>query len=62
MNIPKAIANGEQYIRDSEPHDLDDFIKFVQLGIEALKWVRADRGTLRPGLYKLLPGETEEES
>ena len=34
--------------------------KDMKLGIEALKDVIKSRGTLRPGLYPLLPGETKD--
>lgn len=59
MNIEKAIIVGQQYLRDDEPHDLGDFIDFVNLGIEALKRVK-DTDHSR-GYYgeRLLPGETE---
>ncbi len=38
----------------------EDFKSALKLGTEALKEVIKRRGTLRPGLYPLLPGETAE--
>jgi len=60
MNLPKAIEIADQYIRDEEPHDLDDLIDALKLLIEAGKRVKWHKEQHLRGYYKPLPGETDE--
>lgn len=59
MNIEKAIETGEQYRRDGETHDLQDFEDFIDLGIEALKYLECLREDCAFIRSTLLLGETE---
>ena len=58
MKLEKAIQIGEQYRRDGEYHDLQDFEAFVDLGKEALKIVSELQQRFPNLCYGLLPGQT----
>lgn len=59
MKLEKAIEIGRQYRRDKEPHDLQDFEDFVNLGTEALQKLQEYRPYCQFDPEELLPGETE---
>ena len=60
MTIDEAILQLKVWTKADE-RDLPIRVKdAIQLGIEALKWVKKYRGCLDFHEYDLLPGETEE--
>jgi len=60
MTIVEAIATSKDYRLDHHSFPADKIGKAMKLGEEAMKREKESRGDLRPGLYPLLPGETEE--
>jgi len=60
ITINKAIEILTHRAKLLRLHPDPEKLEATQLGIEALKETQKSRGTLRPGLYPLLPGETEE--
>ena len=60
MNIPKAIAHLEKLQIDDLPLPRHLEWQAVQLGIEALKRIKATRLVRKIGPVVLLPGETED--
>lgn len=61
MTIDKAIELLELYEHAVKFFPRGDFLKAIQLGIEALKLIRAWRKALPLDNPQLLPGETKEE-
>ena len=60
MKLAEAIVIGKVYTVSGDEAVHPDFLEAVKLLVEAGKLEIKNRGTLRPGLYPLLPGETEE--
>lgn len=59
MTLEEAKAILQQYRRDGEPHDLQDFEDAIDLGIEAIDRVQKYRPLYAGKYAHLLPGETE---
>lgn len=60
MKLTKAIEIGELNIKEAGPKMPPDTLNALKLLVEAGKDKVKSRGTLLPGFYVLLPGETEE--
>lgn len=60
MKLAKAIEIGELNAKEAGRKMPADTLDALKLLIEAGKDKQQSRGTLRPGFYVLLPGETEE--
>jgi hypothetical protein len=60
MTIDEAIKELEDLLRYAEPGNPTEEDEAIQLGIEALKRVKAFSDMDIIGLYKPLPGETED--
>jgi len=60
MLLSKAIELISLYLRDPDCPFSSDARDAVQLGIEALKWVKRDQDRCMPGTVNPLPGQTEE--
>lgn len=60
MKLKKAIQIGKDILYYTKPSDPPEGYNAIKLLIEAGELEIKNRGTLRPGLYPLLPGETEE--
>ena len=61
MTLEKAIEILEYKLQFLNYPDLADFKDAMQLGMEALKRIKAQRNSMEKGEKKLLPGETEED-
>ncbi len=60
MKIDRAIRGLQAYLMWGKPGPDDKFLESVQLGIEALKQLRANRCSAWPNKADTLPGETKE--
>ncbi len=59
MNIEEAIEVLEQDHTSQETGEQSDYQDAIQLGIDALKWIKEGRVTYTMFPNKPLPGETE---
>ena len=60
MRADKAIETTQVYLKEPCPVLPPDVRDAIQLGIEALKFLQANRLSAWPAKLGLLPGETEE--
>ena len=59
MTIDEAIARFECIIEDWPADSAEPSYQALELGIEALKLLRANRNSAWPNKANILPGETE---
>jgi len=60
MKLAKAVEIGELNIKEAGKKMPPDTLDALKILVEAGKDKQQSRGTLRPGFYILLPGETDE--